>query len=152
MVGLFSRVSGSKTGLRRSQSALNAGEVPLKNAEAGGSGSSAAAAATHGIEVAIEFKPIEHPIAPPENDQPVRCPLPEPSILNDGRIWKERLSAGVKRRGDLPVVKEGADLESDGSVPKQRPAPPKRFTLPSSISAPEHDLLTLLQECNASGN
>lgn len=39
-------------------------------------------AAAHGIEVAVEFKPVEHPIAPMDNGQPLQCPLPEPSILN----------------------------------------------------------------------
>lgn len=37
---------------------------------------------THGIEVAVEFKPIEHPTEPLDYDQPIQCPLPEPSILN----------------------------------------------------------------------
>lgn len=41
-----------------------------------------AAAATHGIEVAMGFKPVEHPTKPLDNDQPIQCPLPEPSILN----------------------------------------------------------------------
>ena len=41
-----------------------------------------AAAAPHGIEVAVEFKPVEHPTEPLDNDQPIQCPLPEPSILN----------------------------------------------------------------------
>jgi len=37
---------------------------------------------THGIEVATEFKPVDHPMEPLDNDQPIQCPLPEPSILN----------------------------------------------------------------------
>lgn len=37
---------------------------------------------THGIEIATEFKPIDRPLEPLDNDQPVQCPLPEPSILN----------------------------------------------------------------------
>jgi hypothetical protein len=36
----------------------------------------------HGIEVGIEFKPVEHPVEPVNLDQPVKCPLPEPSILH----------------------------------------------------------------------
>lgn len=36
----------------------------------------------HGIEVAVEFKPVEHPLEPLDIDQPIQCPLPEPSILN----------------------------------------------------------------------
>lgn len=38
--------------------------------------------ATHGIEVATEFRPVEHPVEPLDNDLPIQCPLPEPSILN----------------------------------------------------------------------
>lgn len=37
---------------------------------------------SHGIEVAVEFKPVAHPVEPLTRDQPVKCPLPEPSILN----------------------------------------------------------------------
>lgn len=44
--------------------------------------SATSAAASHGIEVAVEFKPVEHPIEPLDNDRPIQCPLPEPSILN----------------------------------------------------------------------
>jgi hypothetical protein len=36
----------------------------------------------HGIEVGVEFKPVEHPVEPLNLDQPVKCPLPEPSILH----------------------------------------------------------------------
>lgn len=42
----------------------------------------AATATSHGIEVAVEFKPVEHPIEPLDSDTPVQCPLPEPSILH----------------------------------------------------------------------
>lgn len=41
-----------------------------------------ASSATHGIEFALEFKPVECPLEPLDNDQPIQCPLPEPSILN----------------------------------------------------------------------
>ena len=46
------------------------------------SGAVNAAATSHGIEVAVEFKPVEHPNEPLDNDRPIQCPLPEPSILN----------------------------------------------------------------------
>lgn len=36
----------------------------------------------HGIEIATEFKPVDRPSEPLDQDQPVQCPLPEPSILN----------------------------------------------------------------------
>ena len=50
--------------------------------ESTGVSDTTAAAASHGIEVAVEFKPVEHPIEPLDNDRPIQCPLPEPSILN----------------------------------------------------------------------
>ncbi|GFP87122.1 probable mitochondrial import inner membrane translocase subunit tim21 [Phtheirospermum japonicum] len=47
--------------------------------------SASAAAAAHGIEIAVEFKLVEWPTEPFDNDQPIQCPLPEPSILNEKR-------------------------------------------------------------------
>ncbi|KAF8379009.1 hypothetical protein HHK36_028436 [Tetracentron sinense] len=130
-------------------------EVLPSNVEVTGAATvvAAAAAAAHGIEVAIEFKPVEHPTEPLNNDQPVNCPLPEPSILNDGRIWKERMSATtVQRRADLPVMKEGGPLESEAAGAKPRRArSSNRMILPSQ-SAPEHNIIKLLEECNASGD
>lgn len=41
-----------------------------------------ATATAHGIEVAVEFQPVECPTEPLDNDRPIQCPLPEPSILN----------------------------------------------------------------------
>lgn len=56
---------------------------PALDATSGSTGASASAsAAPHGIEIAIEFKPVERPTEPVDNDQPVQCPFPEPSILN----------------------------------------------------------------------
>ncbi|KAE9459266.1 hypothetical protein C3L33_08835, partial [Rhododendron williamsianum] len=185
-----------------------------------------ATVAAHGIEVAIEFKPLEHPPEPLDNDRPIQCPLPEPSILNiykdvslrascgrpeikvimlasavkrlhdtiteyqnnlwfwcidrfminryglliggvirvlllrgvvggihcqDGRIWKERVSAGGgQRRAEMPVMQEGPRVES-GPVGKKPPRPPSNRVILPSISAPEHSLLKLLEECSPSG-
>ncbi|XP_039134111.1 uncharacterized protein LOC120271497 [Dioscorea cayenensis subsp. rotundata] len=150
MVGIFSRFSGSvRSGHRRTQSAVDMTETLPSNVEVG---SSAPADVAHGIEAAVEFKPVEHPTEPVNRDQPVRCPLPEPSILNDARIWKERKSSASTRvRTDLPVVKEGSQLETETEGTKPRPTPPRRHILPS-LSAPEHDLINLLEECNAAGD
>lgn len=147
MVGIFSRFSVSKTGHRRSQSALDEREVLPPNADATSAAtlSTATSAATHGIEIAVEFKPVEHPIEPHDNDQPIQCPLPEPSILNDGRIWKERVSAGARRRSDLPVMQEAAAVEAEAST-EAKPRPPSNRVILPSISAPEHSMLKLLEE------
>ncbi|XWS49485.1 hypothetical protein CRYUN_Cryun12cG0007600 [Craigia yunnanensis] len=149
MVGIFSRFSVGRAGHRRSQSVLEEREVMPPNPDVAGA-ATAATATAHGIEVAVEFKPVEHPIEPLDNDRPIQCPLSEPSILNDGRIWKERVSASVRRRADLPLMKDGGTLESEPTGMKPRPIHSNRLILPSQ-SAPEHDLLNLLEECNASG-
>ncbi|GLT91277.1 hypothetical protein SLE2022_091720 [Rubroshorea leprosula] len=147
MVGIFSRFSVGRAGHRRTQSALEEREVLPSNSEVTSTAGTAVASA-HGIEVAAEFKPVEHPVEPLDNDRPIQCPLPEPSILNDGRIWKERVSA-QRMRSDLPVVKDVGALESEVARPKQRQTQLNRMILPS-LSAPEHKLLDLLEECNAS--
>lgn len=56
-------------------------EVLPPNSEVTGA-ATAVTAASHGIEVAVEFKPVEHPSEPLDTDKPIQCPLPEPSILN----------------------------------------------------------------------
>lgn len=144
MVGIFSRFSVSRSSHRRSQSALDDREVLPQNAEAT-TASASALPASHGIEVAGEFKPVEHPTEPLNNDTPIQCPLPEPSILNDGRIWKERVSASVRRRADLPVMKESGALELEAAGTKQKSSQSNRLILPS-LSAPEHNILNLLEE------
>ncbi|OAY81928.1 uncharacterized protein LOC109714240 [Ananas comosus] len=153
MVGIFSRFSAGRSGHRRTKSALEVGEALPQNTDVGDSNPvTVSLPVSHGIEVAVEFKPVAHPVEPLTRDQPVKCPLPEPSILNDGRIWKERMSsAGARVRADLPVVKEGSHLESGASGTKPLSVQPRRVILPS-VSAPEHNLITLLEECNAAGS
>ncbi|XP_074321745.1 uncharacterized protein LOC141658900 [Silene latifolia] len=139
MVGIFPKLSSTNSVHRRTQSALDQREVLPSNPEA------VAAGVTHGVGATIEFKPVEHPMEPLDNDRPVQCPQPEPSILNDGRIWKERVSAAnERRRADLPLMKEG-----DSSGTRSQHASSNRMILPS-ISAPEHNILHFLDECNAS--
>ncbi|CAA3021788.1 Hypothetical predicted protein [Olea europaea subsp. europaea] len=153
MVGIFSRFSISKAGHRRAQSALDQREVlpPSSEATTAVTLATAASTATHGDEVAVQFKPVEYPAEPPDNDQPVHCPLPEPSILNDGRIWKERVSSGVQRRADLPVMQEQTPLASE-STPGLKPQRASNRVILPSTSAPENSILKLLDECNTFGN
>ncbi|XP_058103969.1 uncharacterized protein LOC131247976 [Magnolia sinica] len=149
MVGIFSRFSSSRNGHRRSQSALDGREALPPNAEI--EDTATAIAVSHGIEIMVEFKPVERPVEPLESDQPVKCPLLEPSILNDGRMWNEWLSANVRRRADVPFVMERAPPVYEVGGSRVRPVPTNRFIAPS-LSAPEHHILKLLEECNAAGD
>ncbi|MCD9645758.1 hypothetical protein HAX54_034943 [Datura stramonium] len=147
MLGNFSRFSVSRAGHRRTQSALDEREVfPANSEETGGAATLARASSvtSHGVEFAVEFKPVEHPIEPLDIDRPIQCPSPEPSVLNDGRIWKERGSALRIRKPNVPVMQEGRAADSEAARTIPRP-PMNRVILPS-ISAPEHSLLKLLEE------
>ncbi|PAN07734.1 hypothetical protein PAHAL_1G358600 [Panicum hallii] len=147
MVGIFSRFSAGAH--RRSKSVAEVVETLAPNMSTGESDTAAVPAESpHGIEVGFEFKPVERPVEPVNLDQPLKCPLPEPSILHDGRIWKEKMSSVSARvRTDLPVVQEGSQLESDSSSTRSRSAVPRRAILPS-VSAPEHNIRALLDECD----
>ncbi|GMJ06525.1 hypothetical protein like AT1G31940 [Hibiscus trionum] len=85
MVEIFSRFSVGRSAHRRSKSSLDERDVMPSNPDAPAAADAATATASNtanGIEVAVEFKPVEHPIEPLDNDRPIQCPLPEPSILN----------------------------------------------------------------------
>ncbi|XP_059299288.1 uncharacterized protein LOC132051987 [Lycium ferocissimum] len=146
MVGLFSRFSVSRAAHRRTQSALDEREVLPPNLEETDATSigGASSVAPYGIEFAYEFKPVEHPPEPLDIDWPIQCPLPEPSVLNDGKIWKERVPAVRIRKPDIPVVQEGraANSESARTIPR----PPMNHVILPSISAPERSLLKFLEE------
>ncbi|CAH1453287.1 unnamed protein product [Lactuca virosa] len=149
MVGLFSRFSVSKNGHRRSQSALDEREAVAQDTEdieTTGNVTGFMSTSHHGIEVAVEFKPVEHPIEPLDLDQPIQCPLPEPSILNDGRIWKERVSAGVQKRVDLPGMHDETGGPPEPETPRSKSRPRTNRMILPSISAPEHNILKLLEE------
>ena len=36
------------------------------------------------VEVELDFEiwPVEHPMEPPDEDRPVKCPMPESSVIN----------------------------------------------------------------------
>ena len=130
MVGIFPRSSVSRNGHRRAQSALGETEVLPPNTETTGAATIAGAPSTtpHGIEIAVEFKPVEHPTEPLHNDRPIQGQRQERAILNDERIGRERGSA-VGRREDIPVMQEGKTEEPEEA--ETRPKPPmNRVSLP----------------------
>lgn len=54
----------------------------------------------HGGEVDMEFWPVEHPMEPPDEDRPVKCPMPDSSVL-DVRI---NASSSIYFSGELETV------------------------------------------------
>lgn len=139
MTGIFSRLSVLKSVQQPTQSAADTHEAP-EDVE------------IEDIEIDIEFSPVEHPIEPISQDQPVRCPLPESSVLNDGRTWKERRSSTSSQvRTDFPVMKKvGAQIGKEAVGRRHQSAPRSRPILPSA-GTPEHQIMKLLQECKTAG-
>ncbi|KAJ7547181.1 hypothetical protein O6H91_08G073100 [Diphasiastrum complanatum] len=85
------------------------------------------------VDPVEEILSVEHPMEPPDDNKPIRCPLPEPCIVHDGRIWKERAATNsLLRENSVPTNHQYRKL-SNGS-----------FIHPSS-SAPERTLITLLE-------
>lgn len=125
MVGIFSRFSATKAIGLFSHSSQEGKDVGNTRETAGFS-------MEHGVEPAEEFMPIEHPMEPSENDQPVQCPQPEPCIIHDGRIWKEKLHLSMKKRNELPFIRENETQGRLHIVPAQHlsssPIAPKSST------------------------
>ncbi|PKA66226.1 hypothetical protein AXF42_Ash006923 [Apostasia shenzhenica] len=149
MTGIFSRLAGGWSGHQAAQSATESREALTADGDIGGFSTTA----EQDFEAEIMFRPVEHPVEPINNDQPVQCPLPEPSILNDGKIWKQRFSStGAKLRADLQIVKEGLHLEKDGSSRRRPRSAPRSRPISATFTASENQFLKLFKECNAAGN
>ncbi|XP_059659156.1 uncharacterized protein LOC132305542 isoform X2 [Cornus florida] len=63
----------------------------------------------NGFQSEVEFWPVEHPIEPLDEDRPVKCPMPDSSIINDGQIHEERFPESLRKRTEQSAVvnKEG---------------------------------------------
>ncbi|CAL9167174.1 unnamed protein product [Musa hybrid cultivar] len=109
MVGIFSRFSGGYMAKPSHHPSLlqldkKLAEVSEGEEEEGNDG----AYDTHGeierkgddddaeVEVDGEFKPIEHPLEPPDDDRPAKYPLPFASVVNDEGELKESFSASLQ--------------------------------------------------------
>eukprot|EP00250_Pteridium_aquilinum_P028341 c36979_g1_i1 orf=187-657(+) len=82
-----------------------------------------------------------HPAEPVEVDRPIRCPQPEPGIIHDGRLLKERLPITVKTIGDFTFLTQS---EYQSLLKRQRRLSSDRLIFPSA-SAPEHSICHLLE-------
>lgn len=83
---------------------------------------------------------MRHPMEPNEIDHPIRCPHPEPCIIQDGRALKERLPS-IKRRGQLPFLTK----QEVQSLRWDRRAAPSDCQIYPNASAPETSFTHLLQ-------
>ncbi|GMY18124.1 hypothetical protein FCV25MIE_13363 [Fagus crenata] len=74
----------------------------------------------HHLEVEVvdmEFWPVEHPMEPPDEDRPVKCPMPDSSVINEGGMNEKRLSeSSMRRRAEVAVQPAGVNRQRVAAV------------------------------------
>uniref|UniRef100_A0A5B6YTK8 Uncharacterized protein n=1 Tax=Davidia involucrata TaxID=16924 RepID=A0A5B6YTK8_DAVIN len=83
----------------------------------------------NGVESEVEFWPIEHPIEPLDEDRPVKCPMPDSSVMNDGRMHEERFSESLRKRAELSAVVNKEGMVVAAAEPPVRAARKRHHTL-----------------------
>ncbi|XP_074587044.1 uncharacterized protein LOC141842944 [Curcuma longa] len=129
MVGIFSRFAAGRTGHRRTKSATETIRGTQSASMETTGDESSTSTSKDNDNARAEFKPIEHPLEPSNHDRPIRCPLPDPSLLNDVMAGKERTSSSS-------IEGTSARTRADDG------------TIPDSISEPEQHLITALEDSN----
>lgn len=46
-----------------------------------------------GVENEADFWPVEHPLEPRDEDRPVKCPMPQSSVINVSLCFKLSVSS-----------------------------------------------------------
>ncbi|KAK7319173.1 hypothetical protein RJT34_03891 [Clitoria ternatea] len=59
-----------------------------------------------GVDKNTDFCPVEHPMEPPDEDRPVKCPMPESSVINDDRMHEKRFAESLRKRAETTGVAE----------------------------------------------
>ncbi|XP_043695081.1 uncharacterized protein LOC122645782 [Telopea speciosissima] len=114
----------------------------------------------HGLELDLEFKPIDHPVEPPDEDRPVKCPMPGSSVPN--HVREERFAESLRKR-----VEQSSELNEEGMLvvaiePPARAVRKRHHTLTRSHSIPplfrrpplpplptqNDSIFQMLQQCN----
>ncbi|KAJ7954479.1 Cystic fibrosis transmembrane conductance regulator [Quillaja saponaria] len=77
----------------------------------------------HGVENDAEFWPVEHPVEPQDEDQPVKCPMPHySSVINDGRTHEKRFVENLRKSIEVStVVMDGKRMVTTNVEPTEPP-------------------------------
>ncbi|KAG4999709.1 hypothetical protein AAZX31_08G090200 [Glycine max] len=77
-----------------------------------------------------DFCPVEHPMEPPDEDRPVKCPMPESSVINDERMHEKRFAESSKKRVETTrVVVNGERTTTMDAEPPARGVRKRHHTL-----------------------
>ncbi|RDY00358.1 hypothetical protein CR513_16469, partial [Mucuna pruriens] len=83
-----------------------------------------------GVDKSTDFCPVEHPMEPPDEDRPVKCPMPESSVINDERMHEKRFAESVRKRGETTrVVADGERTTTMDAEPPARGVRKRHHTL-----------------------
>ncbi|KAI3431191.1 uncharacterized protein J3R85_007919 [Psidium guajava] len=87
----------------------------------------------HEVELEIEFWPLEHPTEPPDEDQPVECPMLSTSaipvsLLPGARMEEEQIAQSMRKRADAQNLAKTEKVMVT-SEPSVRPLRKRHHTL-----------------------
>ncbi|KAL5553338.1 hypothetical protein UlMin_040739 [Ulmus minor] len=64
-----------------------------------------------GVEVDFEIWPVEHPMEPPEEDRPVKCPMPHSSVVNDEGKREKKLAESLRKKAEESATTAAGEAE-----------------------------------------
>ncbi|KAF5747530.1 hypothetical protein HS088_TW05G00253 [Tripterygium wilfordii] len=74
-----------------------------------------------GMNLDFEFGPLEHPMEPPEEDRPVKCPMPSSSVINMDREMHEERQC-FRKTAESPAGVNMEGIVSETTEPPERAA------------------------------
>ncbi|XP_020975621.1 uncharacterized protein LOC107632098 isoform X1 [Arachis ipaensis] len=79
-----------------------------------------------------DFFPVEHPMEPTDEDRPVKCPMPESSVINnnDGGVHDKRHAESLRKRVEISeATVEGGRVATLDTEPRARGVRKRHHTL-----------------------
>ncbi|KAI4357397.1 hypothetical protein L6164_001347 [Bauhinia variegata] len=76
----------------------------------------------HGDDNDADFWPVEHPVEPRDEDRPVKCPMPESSVINDGAMHEKKFSESLRKRVEVPAKMANCNRERTAAMDPEPPA------------------------------
>ncbi|EXC05030.1 hypothetical protein L484_019278 [Morus notabilis] len=98
----------------------------------------------NGVEVEVDFEiwPVEHPMEPPDEDRPVKCPMPESSVINDeGSKREKRLAESLTKRAEESAANKQGKEDSGAVAERPVRAVRKRHHTLTGEGGDDHDVI-----------
>ncbi|KAK4261863.1 hypothetical protein QN277_004802 [Acacia crassicarpa] len=76
-----------------------------------------------GVENEADFWPVEHPLEPRDEDRPVKCPMPQSSVINEGGMHEKRFAESIRKRAEASAEMAEREGERRGGMEVEPPDP-----------------------------